>query len=180
MRNVSFSAKPFSVCLWNAYITSVGSIALTQNVELTVDAIWSSCQTTVKTPGKILEGEDPEKGFGCPGKWLKIKVLGKHPWQSAISKKRLRILTPPPQAPLRWGHGQYKHTSCQFCCSGLSRKNLCDKFYALVSLVYAVHHFHKKKITSSQEISKKKLRKAMSKFEKTNRYKILWIIYRVF
>lgn len=139
-----FSAKPFSVCLWNAYITSVGSIALTQNVELTVDAIWSSCQTTLKTPGKILEGEDPEKGFGCPGKWLKSKVLGKHPWQSAISKTGWRILTLP-QAPLRWGHGQYKYTSCQFCCSVLSRKNLYGKFYALVSLVYAVHHFHRKK-----------------------------------
>lgn len=82
--------------LWNAYITSVGSIALIQNVEQTVVANWSGCQANIRTPSKILEVKDSKKGFGCPGKWLKSKFLGKHPWQSATSKN-VRDLVP--QAP---------------------------------------------------------------------------------
>ena len=131
--------------LWNAYITSVGSITLIQNVEQTVVANWSSCQANVRTPSKILEVKDSKKGFGCPGKWLKSKFLGKNPWQSATSKN-LRDLVP--QAPLHWGPWQYKRTSCQFCCSGRSGKNLCS-FSALLRLVHAVHHFHWK-LTSPQ------------------------------
>ena len=61
-------------------------------------------------------------------------------------QKRLRDLDL--QAPLRWSPWRYKCAGCQFCCSVLSGENLCG-FSALLTLVYAAHHFHWK-LTSPQ------------------------------